>query len=72
MVLKIYCCNEDNLMYRISHHCAVEDLNLLKTLQVVPRGNTSRFSSNSEANASELLENQEECFLATADSKWGS
>ena len=47
-----------------THFCVVEDWNLLKTsLCMQYRGNISSiFSSNSEANASELLENLEEMF----------
>ena len=53
-----------SLSPRITYQCVVEDLNMLNiSLCTQCRGNIySRFSSNSEALASELIENLEEMF----------
>ena len=47
------------LSWRITHYCVIEDLNMLNISQGISRDISSRFPSNSEANASELLGNLE-------------
>ena len=51
------------ISHRVTQQCLVKDLNLsITSLYEVPRNISSRISSNSEADASELLENIEEMF----------
>ena len=53
------------------NQCMVEDMNLMisELFMWYRRNISSRFSSNSEANASELPENLEELFPRYTDSK---
>ena len=65
LMTRFFASNSYHYDLQITHHCVIEDLNMLNIYHKHVRNISSTLFSNSEENASELLDNIEEMFPIT-------